>query len=117
MTRRFEILDAYRITKSGKKSTGKDIEVSKNVIKSATPIGAALKGFTFICKNNTGIKDKCKYSMIIRDVSKGKDTKGFTYSYIVERKHQPRTVEIDGKKVSFKYRNVVKSISLPIISK
>lgn len=71
---------------------------------SSTPSSAASKAFSRWCKENR--KRKCAATITMVETTRGNPHKEFAYSAV--RKNNKSTASKDGKKLSFKYTNVVR---------
>ena len=67
-----------------------------------TPVGSALKAFNAICTD----KKPCSKALTVTDLESGKK-----YSYNVIRKSKPRTVNLDGQKIHFRFSTKAKAIA------
>lgn len=73
---------------------------------SRTPLGAVKKAASRICRNSK-IKGRCTIDITIRETTQGKD--GKTFTYVVKRVKDPKTVVRDGVEITYNYRTIVKA--------
>lgn len=102
--REFKI-SAIKVLEGKYKRKSKFMKVKDDITTSATPSGAASKLFTRFCKVNKNKLDECKVSFSIEDLGKNK-----VYAYEFNRIYDPQTVKINGKEVTYKYRNTKKAL-------
>lgn len=95
----------FKIVKISYAGSSKKSEIAKGkVVKGTTPSSAAVKAFNDSCKANKK-KSKCTSTMTIEDLATTK-----LYTYKLTRKHDPKTVELGGSPVVFKYTTTVKAV-------
>lgn len=102
--RKFQ-LDYIQVLKGKNKRNLKYIKVEPEILHSNTPSGAASKIFTKFCKLNKNKLQECKVDLIVKDIETDKK-----FSYQFERVYDPVTVKINGKDVTYNYKNNKKSI-------
>ena len=73
---------------------------------SRTPLNAAKKAATRICRNSK-IKGRCTIDIKIKETTHGSSEKIFEYT--AKRIKDPKTVVKDGVEITYKYRTVVKA--------
>ena len=75
---------------------------------SDTPIGAAKKAFTQICRKLNKCKGRMTLHYTIRETTEG--SAGKLYSYIGRKEFDEKTVIRDGKPITYKYNVKTKSV-------
>ena len=106
MVRKFQVV---KISFAG--SSKKNTKIVGATATGATPSAVAAKVFNASCKANKNTK-KCQSTIIIQDVTPNARTNGKNYKYKVVRKFEPKTIDIAGKKVEFKYSTTLSAIKM-----
>ena len=73
---------------------------------SRTPLGAAKKAASRICRNSK-IKGRCTVDIKMKETTQG--STGKSYEYTAKRIKDPKTVVRDGVEITYKYRTTVKA--------
>ncbi len=102
--RKFQ-LDTIQVVKGKNKRNLKYLKVEPDTFTSKTPSGAASKIFSKFCKMNKNKLQECKVSLTVKDVETDKK-----FSYEFDRIYDPVKVEINGKEITYNYKNTKKSV-------